>query len=184
MALWRRGGLTAARGRRRSAAYQVLVQLHGHPSLSPEALWRWYRGSGSVGPWVRGGTRMEGEMAMQSGEVTVVVAAGAETQAAAAALRPAGFRVVTAADADEACDAWLAHRPQAIVLDAALPGVGGLEVCRRVRLTGTTRIVALVSIGDLAAIAAWFHAGADDVVPKPFSPPQLVARLHTSPRRL
>ncbi len=59
-------------------------------------------------------------------------------------------------------------------------GGGGLEVCRRVRQAGTTRIVALVSVGDLAAIAAWFCAGADNVVPKPFTPSQLVARLHAS----
>ena len=121
---------------------------------------------------------------MQTRDVCVVVAAGLETEAAAAALRPAGFRVVTAGDADEACDAWLAHRPQAMVVDVALPRLGGLEVCRRVRQADTTRIVVLVPVGDIATIAAALRAGADDVVPKPFSPPQLVTRLEKSLRCL
>jgi len=71
----------------------------------------------------------------------------------------------------------------AIVLDLMLPGIDGLEVCRRVRVTSDAAILMLTARGDETDRVVGLELGADDYLPKPFSPRELVARLRAVLRR-
>src|SRR5437867_536883 len=99
------------------------------------------------------------------------------------ALRRAGFTVLAALDGERALQQWQAERPDLVLLETALPRVNGLEVCRRIRERGQTPIILLTKHATDADIVGGFEAGADDCVPKPFSPKQLVARMHAVLRR-
>jgi two-component system OmpR family response regulator len=99
------------------------------------------------------------------------------------ALRRAGFTVLAALDGEQALRQWQAERPDLVLLESALPRVNGLEVCRRIRELGQTPIILLTKHATDADIVGGFEAGADDCVAKPFSPKQLVARMHAVLRR-
>jgi two-component system phosphate regulon response regulator OmpR len=71
----------------------------------------------------------------------------------------------------------------AIVLDLMLPGIDGLEVCRRARTTSDVAILMLTARGDETDRIVGLELGADDYLPKPFSPRELVARLRAILRR-
>ncbi|HEY0260511.1 MAG TPA: response regulator [Lacisediminihabitans sp.] len=97
------------------------------------------------------------------------------------AVRNAGLSLVAAAcDGDEAWLSLLEHRPRLAVLDVAMPGMTGLEVCALVRadesLSGM-RIVLLSAAADDQARLAGVATGADAYFTKPFSPRDLAARL-------
>ena len=97
--------------------------------------------------------------------------------------RTAGLLLAAAAtDGDEAWRAIEEHRPDLIVLDVSMPGMSGLDVCRLVRSTPTLAHVPvlLLSAGVSGpAREAGNHAGADDFMPKPFSPKLLTERLRS-----
>jgi DNA-binding response OmpR family regulator len=95
----------------------------------------------------------------------------------------AGFRVLSAADGEEALDVAATEQPDLIVLDLMLPKVDGFEVCRRVREFSLVPIVMLTARGEQADKLRGFEAGADDYVTKPFAPPELLARLRAVLRR-
>jgi two-component system, OmpR family, phosphate regulon response regulator OmpR len=102
-------------------------------------------------------------------------------------LGAAGFRV-SIANAGEAGLALLAREPfDALVLDLMLPGIDGLEVCRRLRaLSGTAAglpVLMLTARGDAADRVVGLELGADDYLPKPFEPRELLARLRAILRR-
>ena len=102
-------------------------------------------------------------------------------------LRRDGFRVVTASTASEAWHAALnADQPPAlIVLDIMLPGGDGLDICRRLRERGVrVPILLLTARTDEADRIAGLSLGADDYVPKPFSPGELAARVKAQLRRV
>ncbi len=101
----------------------------------------------------------------------------------AAYLRGRGYRVVEAADAATATAAWLAGRPDLIVLDLGLPDRDGQTLILRWRREATTPIL-VVSARDREAekVTALEH-GADDYVTKPFSPAELLARVRALLRR-
>jgi len=97
-----------------------------------------------------------------------------------------GYRVTTAADGEEALEGARSQSPALIVLDLMLPGVDGLEVCRRLKADPRTQhipIVMLTAKGEEADIVAGLELGADDYITKPFSPRVLVARLRAVLRR-
>jgi two-component system, OmpR family, alkaline phosphatase synthesis response regulator PhoP len=97
-----------------------------------------------------------------------------------------GFRVVRAATGENALDLAKAERPDLIVLDLMLPGLDGLEVCKRVRAersTSSIPIVMLTAKGEEADIVLGLELGADDYVTKPFSPRVLTARVRAVLRR-
>ena len=71
----------------------------------------------------------------------------------------------------------------AIVLDLMLPGIDGLEVCRRARAASDAAILMLTARGDETDRVVGLEVGADDYLPKPFSPRELVARLRAILRR-
>jgi two-component system phosphate regulon response regulator PhoB len=97
-----------------------------------------------------------------------------------------GYEVALAATGEEALAAMAAHPPDLLVLDLMLPGLDGLEVCRRVRSdprTAPVCIVMLTAKGQEADIVAGLELGADDYVTKPFSPRVLIARIRAALRR-
>lgn len=98
-------------------------------------------------------------------------------------LRQEGFRVEQAADGPEALRRFAAARPDLVVLDLMLPGVDGLEVCRRIRAQSNVPIVMLTAKGDETDTVIGLGVGADDYVAKPFSPRELVARIKAVLRR-
>jgi DNA-binding response OmpR family regulator len=103
-------------------------------------------------------------------------------------LRRDGFQVTSAASGPEAWQAALdpERAPQVIVLDVMLPGLDGLELCRRLRQEQrlTTPIILLTARGDEADRIGGLGIGADDYVVKPFSPGEVVARVKAQLRRL
>lgn len=97
-----------------------------------------------------------------------------------------GFSVVTAADGPAALDAIETHRPALVVLDLMLPELDGRAVIRAVRRddeAGTTPILMLSARGSIVDRIAGLEDGADDYLPKPFSPAELVLRVKSILRR-
>ena len=98
-------------------------------------------------------------------------------------LRQDGFAVQTAADGAEALRRFAAARPDLVLLDLMLPGVDGLEVCRRIRTQSNVPVIMLTAKGDETDTIIGLGVGADDYVAKPFSPRELVARVKAVLRR-
>lgn len=97
-----------------------------------------------------------------------------------------GYRVTTVATGEDALAATRRTMPDVIVLDLMLPGVDGLEVCRRLKADPATRaipIVMLTAKGSEADVVAGLELGAADYVTKPFSPRVLAARIRAVLRR-
>ncbi|HEU5321626.1 MAG TPA: response regulator [Methylomirabilota bacterium] len=97
-----------------------------------------------------------------------------------------GFRCRTAGDGSAALRSVQAHAPDLVVLDLMLPGLGGLEVCRRLRGdpgTAALPIIILTAKADEVDRVVGLEMGADDYVTKPFSPKELVARVRAVLRR-
>ncbi len=95
----------------------------------------------------------------------------------------AGFRVERAGDGADALARAAARRPDLVVLDLMLPGMDGLEVCRRLRARGPVPVVMLTARGDEDDRILGLEVGADDYVTKPFSPRELVLRVESVLRR-
>ncbi|GBP98932.1 DNA-binding response regulator [Streptomyces spongiicola] len=98
-------------------------------------------------------------------------------------LERAGYAVVRAADGPGALEAAGEHWPDLVVLDLMLPGMDGLEVCRRLRGRGPVPVVMLTARGDEDDRILGLETGADDYVTKPFSPRELVLRVESVLRR-
>src|SRR5450432_1578983 len=94
-----------------------------------------------------------------------------------------GFRVVKATTGEGGVRAVAEHRPRLVVLDVGLPDVDGLEVCRRLRQTSTIPVIFLTARDSEVDRVLGLELGADDYVTKPFSPPELVARVKAVLRR-
>ncbi len=94
-----------------------------------------------------------------------------------------GFHVVKAASGELAVQAVAEHRPRLVVLDIGLPDIDGLEVCRRLRQTSTIPVIFLTARDSEVDRVVGLELGADDYVTKPFSPPELVARVKAVLRR-
>ena len=93
----------------------------------------------------------------------------------------AGFTVTTTPSGDEALILIEEIRPDLVILDWMIEGTSGIEVCRRVRrsnATATLPIIMLTARGDEDDRIRGLETGADDFVPKPFSPKELVARAN------
>ena len=100
-------------------------------------------------------------------------------------LERAGFEVHRAADGVTALALAESATPDVVVLDLMLPGIGGLEVCRRLRLEHPRMpVVMLTALGEEADRILGLEVGADDYVTKPFSPRELVLRVQAIVRRV
>jgi DNA-binding response OmpR family regulator len=97
----------------------------------------------------------------------------------------AGHDVTRVADGPAALQAVQMRRPDLLILDLMLPGVDGLDVCRRIRATDRDMpIVMLTALGEPDDRIAGLEVGADDYVTKPFSPRELVLRVESVLRRM
>ncbi len=100
------------------------------------------------------------------------------------ALRLEGYEVQTAEDGEQALRTLSASPPAAIVLDVQLPGIDGLEVCRRLRSLGDDTPVLMLTARDaIDDRVLGLDAGADDYLVKPFALTELLARLRALLRR-
>ena len=96
-----------------------------------------------------------------------------------------GYEVATADDGSEALAALAGSSYEAVVLDVSMPGVDGLEVCRRLRAGGDrTPILMLTARDAIDDRVAGLDAGADDYLVKPFALRELIARLRALMRRI
>jgi two-component system KDP operon response regulator KdpE len=98
-------------------------------------------------------------------------------------LRDAGFETVPAETMEQALDAAALEPPDAAIIDLVLPDGDGVELTRRLRGWSSAPILLLSAVGDEADKIRALDAGADDYVTKPFSPPELLARLRAVLRR-
>jgi DNA-binding response OmpR family regulator len=94
-----------------------------------------------------------------------------------------GHTVECVHDGHEALRRIAAQPPDLVVLDLMLPGIDGLEVCRRLRERWPIPVVMLTALGDETDRLAGFEIGADDYVTKPFSPRELAMRVRSVLRR-
>jgi DNA-binding response OmpR family regulator len=94
-----------------------------------------------------------------------------------------GFAVESVADGRDAVARADAHLPDIVVLDIMLPGLDGLEVCRRLRARAPIPVVMLTARGSEEDRVLGLDLGADDYVSKPFSPRELTARVKAVLRR-
>lgn len=92
-------------------------------------------------------------------------------------LKSEGFEPHFCATGDGALEAFRSVRPDLILLDLMLPGKDGLEVCREIREESGVPIVMLTAKSDTVDVVKGLESGADDYVPKPFKPKELVARV-------
>jgi DNA-binding response OmpR family regulator len=98
-------------------------------------------------------------------------------------LTPFGFAVQAVTHPDAGMRALKADPPDLVVLDIMLPDMDGLAVCRKVRETSRVPIIMLTARGDVADRILGLELGADDYLPKPFEPRELVARMQAVLRR-
>ncbi|CAN5906003.1 two-component system response regulator OmpR [soil metagenome] len=95
-----------------------------------------------------------------------------------------GFNVASAENADGMNKLWMRERYDLLVLDLMLPGEDGLAICRRLRGSGDhTPIIMLTAKGEEIDRIIGLEMGADDYLPKPFNPRELVARINAVLRR-
>jgi DNA-binding response OmpR family regulator len=117
---------------------------------------------------------------------TIVVVEDEETIASAvvARLRREGFRVEAARDGPAGVALVDRIHPDLVVLDLMLPGFDGLEVCRRIQEEHPIPVLMLTARDTETDVLVGLGVGADDYMTKPFSPRELVARVHALMRRV
>ena len=94
-----------------------------------------------------------------------------------------GINLICAYDAEEGFKKLNREDPDLLLLDVMLPGKDGFEICREVRKTSNLPIIMLTARGDVIDRVSGLELGADDYVPKPFEPRELVARVQATLRR-
>jgi DNA-binding response OmpR family regulator len=102
-------------------------------------------------------------------------------------LRKASFRTNIAFDGQTGIQDIWKNRPALVVLDLMVPGIGGKDLCRRLREDPQTKSMGIILVTALTSEdyrVAGLESGADDILTKPYSPRELVARVHAVLRRL
>ncbi len=94
-----------------------------------------------------------------------------------------GYTVHSEGTPEAGLEALKSLSPDLLILDVMLPGINGFEVCRRVRQDSQIPIIMLTARGDVMDRVAGLEIGADDYLPKPFEPRELVARIQSILRR-
>jgi two-component system OmpR family response regulator len=98
-------------------------------------------------------------------------------------LERSGYGCLLAADGARALELATRERPALVLLDLMLPGIDGMEVCRRIRSESTVPIIMLTARVEEVDRVVGLEVGADDYVTKPFSMRELMARIHAALRR-
>lgn len=94
-----------------------------------------------------------------------------------------GYKVVLAANGEEALYMFKKENPNLVILDIMLPKIDGYEVCSEIRKKSQVPIIMLTALGDISDRVMGLELGADDYVMKPFSPKELEARIRSVLRR-
>ncbi|HEU5222269.1 MAG TPA: MtrAB system response regulator MtrA [Candidatus Lumbricidophila sp.] len=92
-------------------------------------------------------------------------------------LRAEGYATEWCADGATAVSAFRQAKPDLVLLDLMLPGIDGIEVCRRIRNEAGTPIIMLTAKTDTSDVVKGLESGADDYIAKPFNPTELIARI-------
>ncbi|MFO1155077.1 MAG: response regulator [Rhodospirillales bacterium] len=119
----------------------------------------------------------------QDAHILVVDDDGHVRQLVARFLREHGYRASAARDGREMREALSSNRIDLIVLDLMLPGTSGLDLCRELRGTSSIPIIMLTARGEDTDRIVGLELGADDYLPKPFNPRELLARIRAVLRR-
>ncbi len=98
-------------------------------------------------------------------------------------LEQAGYRVISAGDGITGLEMHARERPHLVLLDLMLPGLDGMEVCRRIRSWATTPLLILTARQAEEDRIGGLDLGADDYITKPFSPREVVSRVRAVLRR-
>jgi len=94
-----------------------------------------------------------------------------------------GFKVLTLADGSDVKKTLQEESPEMVILDIMLPGKDGLEVLKEIRMDHTVPVIMLTAKGDQTDRIVGLELGADDYLPKPFNPRELLARMKAVLRR-
>ena len=94
-----------------------------------------------------------------------------------------GFNTLSATHPKDGLKKLKQKWPDLVILDVMLPGMDGFEVCRKIRQNSSVPIIMLTARGELMDKVVGLELGADDYLPKPFEPRELVARIHSVLRR-
>ena len=94
-----------------------------------------------------------------------------------------GYRVLWSTHPEQGMKKLRQTSPDLVILDLMLPGIDGFEVCRLIRQTSAVPIIMLTARGELTDKVLGLELGADDYLPKPFEPRELVARVKSVLRR-
>ena len=94
-----------------------------------------------------------------------------------------GFNTLTATHPADGLKKLNQKSPDLVILDVMLPGMDGFEVCKTIRQNSLVPIIMLTARGELMDRVVGLELGADDYLPKPFEPRELVARIHSVLRR-
>lgn len=119
--------------------------------------------------------------------IQIIEADQAQATAIDQVLRKASFRTNIAFDGLTGIQDIWKIRPALVVLDLMVPGIGGKDLCRRLREDPQTKSMGIILVTALASEdhrVAGLESGADDVLAKPYSPRELVARIHAVLRRI
>jgi OmpR family response regulator RpaB len=95
-----------------------------------------------------------------------------------------GYKVILAANGEEALQLFRKEQPNLVILDIMLPKIDGYQVCSEIRKESSVPIIMLTALGDISDRVMGLELGADDYVMKPFSPKELEARVRAVLRRL
>lgn len=121
---------------------------------------------------------------MSAGRILVVDDEPQIRRVLKATLSGQGYEVFTAKSGEEALESLREVRPDLILLDMNMPGMGGLATCREIRRGSEAAIIMLTVRDTEQDKVASLDAGADDYVTKPFGTPELLARIRAALRRL
>ena len=128
---------------------------------------------------------MTGELlSPQKATVLVVDDEAAVRRVLVMRLQLSGYRVICAEDGEQALELFHSETPDLVVLDVMLPKLDGFAVCRRLRAESCVPIIFLSAVEAISERVAGLDLGADDYLPKPFSPKELEARIATILRRV
>ncbi len=122
-------------------------------------------------------------MSKQGASILVVDDEREIVRALRRALSAQGYTVLSASSGEEALEVFAKHRPDLLLLDLLLPGISGLEVCRRVRSASNMPIIVLSVKGAERDKVEALDLGADDYVAKPFGMDEVLARVRVALRR-
>jgi two-component system KDP operon response regulator KdpE len=121
---------------------------------------------------------------MSSGRILVVDDEPQIRRVLRATLTSDGYEFYEARTGEDALDAIRANRFDLVLLDVNMPGIGGLETCRAIRSGSEVAIIMLTVRDSEQDKVAALDAGADDYITKPFSTPELMARIRAALRRM